>query len=135
MTENQIFDRLNFDAESIKANAKHLSVIDGRIEVLLHKIEAVNKQIQDDDAAIKSMSVLSTDFKLFAQKFEHLTELMNSRLIAIEEANTKNREAISSLEARPGKLLMEQKDKIVMNIITSLASGAVGALIAYLGLR
>ena len=143
VTDDQIFERLHVNAETLVEHSKALADLNGQIiilnkhtEVLEKQVQTVlDRQLQTGDESIKVIHELTINMAVFTQKVEHLTEEMNSRMFNIEEKQSRQDMVVGELRERLGKKLEERWDKIVMQVILTIVGIGVVGLLAYLGLK
>ena len=136
MTENEIFDRLHADAESIKNIAASVEKINGKFELLASQITGMEKRLEMSEEMTKGIYKLAANIEVHAQKIDHLADKMETRMANLEERQLKQGERLGVLELTPGD---EAKDKmkhlsrtILAAIITSVVGLVIGLLIGLL---
>lgn len=127
MDEKQIVEKLNALSNTVSKQGISTEKLSGRVNVLTEKMNAFEKQMENNDQIIKGVFELSKNVAIYANEVEHLTKTMDKRISDIEDRQQKQGERIGALETKPAKRM----ELIITTIITGLITLGLGLAVGH----
>jgi hypothetical protein len=122
MTQEQVFDRLDSDARTLREHSVDISA-------LKEKLNSAEKRIDENKVFAEKMHDLSAVVREVSVVVKHISEKFEKSLVVMERGIQNQDERLKNLEHRPAK----RWEHLIVNMISILLAAAIGALIAKVG--